>query len=203
MQLGSVAAMPEGRCCTARALKNRTVGAHWCTMHHMKTPLPKNPPALVQAYADTNGIPPGRLPPEQAAEKPETIRLTIPVNARVHEAFTRIAAASSLPVGRCMADWLLDTIDAAEFMAETLEGARAAPRMVAQRLHAYALGITDETGAVLERFRKRDAEAAMVDAAGRLARTASATRAAGNIPPVGNTGGKVTKPTRVPRGGKS
>jgi hypothetical protein len=169
-------------------------------MHHMNTP-PKYPlpPAKVQAYADTNGTPPDSVP----VKKPETIRLTIPVSARVHAAFSRISDATNVPVGRCMAEWLADTIDAAEFMAQTLEGARSAPRLMAQKLHSYALGITDETGSVLDRFRKRDAEAGGTDATGRLRRTAPAGSPADEIPPVGNTGGKGTKATRPKRGGKS
>lgn len=54
-----------------------------------------------------------------------------------------------------MADWMRDTIDAAEYMADQLEGARAAPRLVAQKLHAYALGLSDETGALLHRIAKK------------------------------------------------
>lgn len=88
------------------------------------------------------------------AEPPAAeIRLTIPVSAEVHEAFTRIAQATKQPVGRAMGEWLSDTVDAANFMAQTLEKARAAPKLVAQELHAYALGIGDETGELLRKIR--------------------------------------------------
>jgi hypothetical protein len=82
-----------------------------------------------------------------------------------------------------MGDWLADTGDAAEFMAETMEKARAAPKIVMRELHSYALGLVDETGSVLERMR----------AAGATARDArSAPRPAGRTasPPPSNTGGK-------------
>lgn len=83
------------------------------------------------------------------------IRLTIPVSAEVHAAFTRIAKAGNMPIGRAMGEWLADTVDAANFMAETMEKARAAPKLVAQELHAYALGLGDETGALLKRLREK------------------------------------------------
>ena len=72
-----------------------------------------------------------RTPPtlldRPAPSKTGEIRLTIPVTPEVHAAFTRIAHAASIPVGRAMGEWLADTIDAAQFMAETMEKARAAP----------------------------------------------------------------------------
>lgn len=48
------------------------------------------------------------------------VRLTIPVSVEVHEAFTRIAKATKMPVGRAMGEWLGDTIEAAQLMAEKL-----------------------------------------------------------------------------------
>ena len=87
------------------------------------------------------------------------VRLTIPVSAEVHEAFTRIAKATKMPVGRAMGEWLGDTIEAAQLMAEKLEQARAAPRLVMQEMHAYALGLADETGALLDKVRKEGQKA--------------------------------------------
>lgn len=127
-------------------------------MHHMKTTTPP---------------------------KPETIRLTIPVTAEVHAAFTRISKAAGMPVGRAMGEWLGDTIDAANYLAETLENARAAPRLVAQQLHAYAQGLTDETGSLLARVRKESKERSPG-----LARDARGSDSA-ITPPLCNTGGKV------------
>lgn len=85
---------------------------------------------------------------------PKTVRLTIPVSPEVHQVFQRIAEASSIGTGRAMGNWLQDTIEAAEFMADKLVQARAAPRIVAQEMHAYALGLADETGEVLRRLRE-------------------------------------------------
>ncbi len=85
---------------------------------------------------------------------PERIRLTISVTPEVHSAFVRLSKASSIPIGRAMGEWLGDTLDAVQFTASKVEEARAAPRMVIQEMHAYALGLADEMGAVLDGVRK-------------------------------------------------
>jgi hypothetical protein len=84
----------------------------------------------------------------------ERIRLTITVTPKVHEVFSRLSAASSQSLGRTMGEWLEDTIDAAEYTAGMVERARQAPRVVAREVHAYALGLADETGALLSKLRK-------------------------------------------------
>lgn len=89
--------------------------------------------------------------------KPETVRLTIPVSREVHDTFTRLAKASSMSTGRAMADWLTDTLDAATFMAQTMERAREAPRLVARELHAYALGLGDESQDLIDKMRAKGA----------------------------------------------
>jgi hypothetical protein len=103
-----------------------------------------------------------------------------------------------------MADWMRDTIDAAEYMAGQLEGARAAPRIVAQKLHAYALGVTDETGSLLARLRESGDPARAVAPDGLRSGPAGGAGGAGATnPPPCNTGGKVPKNTGKPKGGKS
>jgi len=94
----------------------------------------------------TKHSPPPQTPPER--------RLTIPVSAAVHDTFIRIAKAGNMPVGRAMGEWLGDTLDAAEFMANKMEQARAAPGLVAREMHAYALGLTDITQDLLNKVRK-------------------------------------------------
>jgi hypothetical protein len=130
--------------------------------------------------------------------KPKKIRLTIPVTPEVHEAFQRIGKATSMPTGRAMGEWLGDTLDAAQYLAETLEKARAAPKLVAQQLHAYALGLTDETGALMARMRE----------GGLGASTGHAQRGREGspdplTPPGSNKGGKVLKNTKKPSGPKA
>ncbi len=116
------------------------------------------------------------------------VRLTISVAPEVHEVFSRLAAAGSMSLSRAMGEWLGDTVDAAAFTAAKLEEARSAPRLVAQEMHAYALGLTDETGQVLRSVRQR----AKSEGADRGAprRHQSAPNSA---PPPCNTGGKVPR----------
>jgi hypothetical protein len=133
---------------------------------------------------------------------PKPSRVSVPVSGEVLEAFQRLAKAGNMSTGKAMAQWLEDTIDAAQFMAHTLEKARAAPRMVAQELHAYALGLSDETGELLEHIRTR----ASKERAGTAAERDAAQRAraaGGTAPPSCNTGGKGPKSTTGQRGGKS
>lgn len=130
-----------------------------------------------------------------------TVRVTVPVRMDVLETFKRLAAAGSMSTGRAMGDWLADTVEAATFMADKMEQARAAPRIVAREMHAYALGLADETGSLLERVRVK----------GRQDRTAARQSGAGTLPggpadqspPSCNTGGKVPRGKGKARGGKS
>ena len=115
------------------------------------------------------------------------VRLTISVTPEVHETFQRLAKASSMSTGRAMGDWLNDTLEGAQFMAVNMERARAAPRLVAQELHAYALGMTDEMGDVLKKLREQGTE----DRAGGA--LAPPLRHPTPSPPSSNTGGKVPK----------
>ena len=85
----------------------------------------------------------------------EPVRLSITVTPEVHAAFRRLADASGMSMGKAMGEWLGDTLEAVEFMAEKMEQARAAPRLVMQEMHAYALGLADETKQVLANVRKR------------------------------------------------
>ena len=112
----------------------------------------------------------------------ENIRLTITVTPEVHAAFQRISAAGKMSMSKAMGEWLADTLEAAEFMATKMEQARAAPKVVMREMHSYALGLADETGALMEQMRAK----------GRETRDGkrSAARGALAAPPSGNTGGK-------------
>ncbi len=114
-------------------------------------------------------------------ETTERVRLTISVSPEVHATFVRLAKASGLSLSRAMGDWLSDTIDAANFTAEKVEQARAAPKIVMREMHAYALGLADETGALLDRVRSHKAPPV-----GKRSATGGEL-----FPPPSNTGGKV------------
>lgn len=114
----------------------------------------------------------------------DKVRVTVPVSPEVLDTFRRMAEASGMSVGKAMGEWLADTSDAASHMADLLSQARQAPRLVARELHAYAHGLTDETGKLLRDIRDKGR------APGVLARDA---RPAPGSPPSSNTGGKGRK----------
>jgi len=122
-------------------------------------------------------------PPHDA----ERIRLTITVTPEVHAAFSKLSAASGMSLGRAMGDWLEDTLDAVKYTADLVEKARAAPKMVMREVHAYALGLADETGSLMEKL----------SAQGRSARGGSERSASPLTSPT------APSPRLVIRGGKS
>lgn len=91
-----------------------------------------------------------------------------------------------------MAEWLGDTVEAAELMASTMERARIAPKMVTAELHAMMLGMTDQTKELMDKFAKLGKASRAEDAAapGPDALKAFIEK---NSPPSCNTGGKVPK----------
>lgn len=124
--------------------------------------------------------------------KTKTVRVSVPVTAEVHEVYSRLAASTSASLGKTMGEWLESTLEGAEFMAGKMEQAKKAPQRVMREIHAYAMGVADETGVIVERMRQkgRDDRAA-------LARDARAGRPDPS-PPYSNTGGKVPKNTEKP-----
>lgn len=84
---------------------------------------------------------------------PERIRLTITVDPEVHEAFQHMAQASSMSIGRCMGEWLADTVDGARFVTAQLVRAREAPRQVVKEIRQMALGSVDLADDVLADLR--------------------------------------------------
>lgn len=125
-------------------------------------------------------------------------RVSVPVTAEVLQAFERLAKAGNMSTGRAIAEWLGDTIEAAEFMATKMEQARSAPKVVMRELHAYALGMADETGALMRQLAEK----------GKADRAASGAKppqlvAEPSSPPSCNTGGKLPKSTKKDKGLKS
>lgn len=114
------------------------------------------------------------------------IRLTIPVSAEVHQAFSRMAEVSGVSIGRCMGDWLADTLEGVEFITDKLQRAREAPKMVVREMRQQLLGVADELQAVSAAMRSAPVRDAGDAPRGR------ATAARAGVPP-----------RRVIRGGKS
>ena len=110
------------------------------------------------------------------------VRTTIAVRPEVLESFKRLCAVSGVSTSKGIGDWLADTVDAAEAMADLVQKAREQPRMVVRELQGYALGLSDMTNDLLEDLRSRSA----------VGRQSSEV-----TPPVGNTGGKLpTQPKK-------
>lgn len=120
-------------------------------------------------------------------------RVSVPVDAETLAVFERLAKAGNMSTGKAMAEWLKDTMEAAEMMASTMERARAAPKLVTAELHAMVLGLADNTKELMDKFGKLG-RAARSGAAGQAGAGLAAPQSAETegIPPSCNTGGKVT-----------
>ena len=127
----------------------------------------------------------------------KNIRLTITVTPEVHQTFQRLAKASNMSISRAMGEWLGDTLEAAEFLANKVEQARAAPGLVMRELQALALGTADELGTFMDQIRQKGVNERGVPAKrGRVAGSHPS-------PPSGNTGGKGQTDKQAKRGSKS
>jgi hypothetical protein len=129
----------------------------------------------------------------------DRVRLTITVTPEVHAAFSRLSEASNMSLGRAMGEWLEDTMEAALHAATLLEKARAAPKQVMAQVHAYALGLADETGALLAQVRDK----ARAERSGEARNEARAADSAGRAPRPVIRGGKSPRKTLSSPGGKA
>jgi hypothetical protein len=122
-----------------------------------------------------------------AMSKSKNVRVSVPVSPEVKAAFERLAAAQGSSVAAAMSEWLEDTVDAANSMADLLEKARQQPRLVAQQLHGYALGLGDLTVGLLDSIRAGSAAMSVAPD------VPDFMQKRGLTPPVSNTGGKLSK----------
>ena len=133
---------------------------------------------------NTTHTPPTRKP------YPAKIRLTIAVTPEVHDTFSRFAKVGNMSIGGAMNAWMTDTLEAAELLTATMERARAAPGLVIRELNSYALTLSEENSAIMEKLRKKGSEDR---AAGALAH---ARRHPNPNPPSCNTGGNYPKTSK-------
>jgi hypothetical protein len=129
-------------------------------------------------------------------------RVSVPVASDVLEIFERLAKAGNMSTGRAIAEWLSDTVEAAELMASTMERARAAPKLVTAELHAMMLGMADQSKELADKFSKfKGPLSASEPFAGRGTAGSGGDSSA---PPSCNTGGKVPQKgaTKAPKGPK-
>jgi hypothetical protein len=131
--------------------------------------------------------------------KPKTIRVTVPVTLEVQDAFQRLASASGMSTGRAMGEFLADMIDSVDYLSQTMQRAREAPKTVARELHAYALGLSDETGEFMRQITAKGVSERV--ATGMRKRPQSGPVAL--APPSSNTGGKVPRVNPKSTGSKA
>lgn len=129
-------------------------------------------------------------------------RISVPVDDETMAVFQRLAKAGNMSTGKAMAEWLRDTVEAAELMAATMERARAAPKVVTAELHAMMLGMADQTKELQDKYAKF--KGPLRGAESRSASEAKPPRpAAAPKPPSCNTGGKLTGEKRQKPKGES
>ena len=90
----------------------------------------------------------------------DRVRLTISVTPETQEVFQRMADAAGVSLGRCMGDWLADTIEGAQFVTQKMVEARQRPRLVMREMQSFVRGLQDEIDQVLEESRSGQARAA-------------------------------------------
>ncbi len=121
-------------------------------------------------------------------------RVSVPISADTLVIFDRLAKAGNMSTGKAIAEWLADTVEAAELMASTMERARAAPKIVTAELHAMMLGMADQTKELADKYAKFGRRES-ADGSGEAGRAALSRFSGVAIPPPCNTGGKVPKTT--------
>jgi hypothetical protein len=132
----------------------------------------------------------------------ERIRTTITVPAEVHAVFSRMADAAGISLGRCMGDWLTDTLDGAQFVAQKMEEAKRMPKTVMREFQATASGLHEVITEDLGRLDGLRDAARPHTLDGQTADVASAliARSKRKAPPSSNTGGKVPRAGAQGRG---
>jgi hypothetical protein len=99
-----------------------------------------------------------------------------------------------------MGDWLADTVEAAELMASTMERARAAPKLVTAELHAMALGMSDQTKELMDKFRELGKASRTPGRGTAIAGPRPGGLVATMLTPLSNTGVNYLKGAKTPRG---
>lgn len=127
-------------------------------------------------------------------------RISVPVDEDTMAVFQRLAKAGNMSTGKAMAEWLKDTVEAAELMASTMERARAAPKVVTAELHAMMLGMADQTKELQAKFSKFKGS---IDAGPTERKRSAPGGTSAVIPPSCNTGGKLTGEKRQKPKGES
>lgn len=105
--------------------------------------------------------------------------------------FTRMAETGSMSLGMCIGEWLTDTIDGAQFVAQKMAEARKAPRVVMREMQAFARGVVDEVDDCAADLRRATS--------GPAAQRQGPTVGGAPSPPSSNTGGKLPNTRKTGR----
>lgn len=155
----------EGRRGVVRALINSPHGSIGCTMH----PMPTKP------------------------SPPRPTRISVPVSPDTRLIFEKLSRATGRSLGSVIAEWLDDTSESAGYVALKFEEVRGSTRAVSAHIHAYALGLADETGEVVRRAAAGGPRSRGGPAAATVTSSGNALEGSQDplYPPSSNTGGKV------------
>lgn len=132
----------------------------------------------------------------------KSVRLSVPVTPDVHAAFQRLANASGRSMAASMGQWLIDTKDAAEVMAENLERLRGSPGDLLMKVRLHTASVEDMAQLAMDEAAERFEREGGAGGAALLAGTAGGTSRASKkplTPPSSNTGGKVHTGGKKPR----
>lgn len=124
----------------------------------------------------------------------KTVRLSVPVTLEVQATFQRLAEVSGKSMAASMSQWLSDTKEAADLMADNLERLRGAPGDMVMRVRLHTSAIEDAAEDAIEQAISRAEQVEFEGEPGarrRLARDARAGALKPLTPPSSNTGGKV------------
>ncbi len=117
---------------------------------------------------------------------PTPSRLSVPLTPEVHATFQRLAKAMGGSLSSAIAEWLVDTQEAADMMAKKIIELRRSPNEFVTKVRLHTEAVEDAAEAALE--------AAMRDAEGDDRRALARDARGGRqhlTPPSSNTGGKV------------
>ena len=119
----------------------------------------------------------------------DRIRTTISLDPAVHAIFVTMAEASGTSVSRCMGDWLADTAEGAQFVAQKMQEARRAPKTVMREMQAMSGGLVAEIDEQVQAIRQKSLAAPRPPQA-ELRRTGGRQAPAAVKPPCSPTGVK-------------
>lgn len=117
----------------------------------------------------------------------ERIRLTITITPEVHELFSRMSEAGGISLGRCIGDWLENTSEGAEFVANEVRKVKDLPKKVLEDIGALSRGMDRIVTAEARRSLPPDLAASARSGGGRQKAPSSNT---GLNPPAKSRGGR-------------